>query len=343
VHHPYDSFEASVDQLFAQAADDPDVLSIRSTLYRTGATSSIPAHLIRAAHAGKEVVVLVELKARFDEAANIEWARRLEEAGAHVVYGVMGLKTHCKATLIARREGSSVRRYVHLSTGNYNPKTARGYTDLGLFTTNELIANDVGVLFNFLTGGTHASTYSRILVAPDHLRGEIKGRIERLAEQARAGAATAITIKVNALIDPEMIQVLDRAAEAGVSIDLIVRGMCGLLPDPARHATRLRIRSVIGDYLEHSRIYRFAGPEGVELFAGSADLMERNLDRRVEVLFPLDEGEVRRKVDEILAALLADTSNAWELQPDGAWERLAETGISSFETLRQVALAASQA
>ena len=343
VHHPYDSFEASVDQLFAQAADDPDVLSIRSTLYRTGATSSIPAHLIRAAHAGKEVVVLVELKARFDEAANIEWARRLEEAGAHVVYGVMGLKTHCKATLIARREGSSVRRYVHLSTGNYNPKTARGYTDLGLFTTNELIANDVGVLFNFLTGGTRASTYSRILVAPDHLRGEIKGCIERLAEQARVGAATAITIKVNALIDPEMIQVLDRAAEAGVSIDLIVRGMCGLLPDPARHATRLRIRSVIGDYLEHSRIYRFAGPEGVELFAGSADLMERNLDRRVEVLFPLDEGEVRRKVDEILAALLADTSNAWELQPDGAWERLADTGISSFETLRQVALAASQA
>ena len=343
VHHPYDSFEASVDQLFAQAADDPDVLSIRSTLYRTGATSSIPAHLIRAAHAGKEVVVLVELKARFDEAANIEWARRLEEAGAHVVYGVMGLKTHCKATLIARREGSSVRRYVHLSTGNYNPKTARGYTDLGLFTTNELIANDVGVLFNFLTGGTRASTYSRILVAPDHLRGEIKGRIERLAEQARVGAATAITIKVNALIDPEMIQVLDRAAEAGVSIDLIVRGMCGLLPDPARHATRLRIRSVIGDYLEHSRIYRFAGPEGVELFAGSADLMERNLDRRVEVLFPLDEGEVHRKVDEILAALLADTSNAWELQPDGAWERLADTGISSFETLRQVALAASQA
>ena len=343
VHHPYDSFEASVDQFFAQAADDPDVLSIRSTLYRTGATSSIPAHLIRAAHAGKEVVVLVELKARFDEAANIEWARRLEEAGAHVVYGVMGLKTHCKATLIARREGSAVRRYVHLSTGNYNPKTARGYTDLGLFTTNEVIATDVGVLFNFLTGAARASSYKRILVAPDHLRGAIKGRIERLAEQARAGAATAITIKVNALIDPEMIQALDRAAEAGVSIDLIVRGMCGLLPDPARHATRLRIRSVIGDYLEHSRIYRFAGPEGVELFAGSADLMERNLDRRVEVLFPLDEGEVRRKVDEILAALLSDSSNAWELRPDGAWERLEDTGISSFETLRQVALAASQA
>jgi len=343
VHHPYDSFEASVDQFFAQAADDPDVLSIRSTLYRTGATSSIPAHLIRAAHAGKEVVVLVELKARFDEAANIEWARRLEEAGAHVVYGVMGLKTHCKATLIARREGSAVRRYVHLSTGNYNPKTARGYTDLGLFTTNEVIATDVGVLFNFLTGGSRTSSYCRILVAPDHLRGELKQRIERLAEQARAGAATTITIKVNALIDPEMIQVLDRAAEAGVSIDLIVRGMCGLLPDVARHAGRLRIRSVIGDYLEHSRIYRFAGPDGVELFAGSADLMERNLDRRVEVLFPLGEAEVRSKVEEILAALLADTSNAWELRPDGAWERLNDTGISSFEHLRSVAIAASQA
>ena len=343
VHHPYDSFEASVDQFFAQAADDPEVLSIRSTLYRTGATSSIPAHLIRAAQAGKEVVVLVELKARFDEAANIEWARRLEEAGAHVVYGVMGLKTHCKATLIARREGSTIRRYVHLSTGNYNPKTARGYTDIGLFTTNEVIGTDVGVLFNFLTGAARTSSYQRILVAPDHLRSEIKRRIDHLAEQARGGAETSITIKVNALIDPEMIATLDRAAEAGVSIDLIVRGMCGLLPNPARHGTRLRIRSVIGDYLEHSRIYRFAGPEGTELYAGSADLMERNLDRRVEVLFPLEDREVRRKVDEILAALLADTSNAWELKPDGAWERIADTGTSSFETLRQVALAASQA
>jgi len=343
VHHPYESFEASVDQLFAQAADDPEVLSIRSTLYRTGATSSIPAHLIRAAHAGKEVVVLVELKARFDEAANIEWARRLEEAGAHVVYGVMGLKTHCKATLIARREGSSIRRYVHLSTGNYNPKTARGYTDIGLFTTNDEIGTDVGVLFNFLTGAAGTSTYKRILVAPEHLRGEIKGRIERLTAHARSGAAASMTIKVNALIDPEMIHLLDQAAEAGVSMDLIVRGMCGLLPDPARHGTRLRIRSVIGDYLEHSRIYQFEGPDGVELFAGSADLMERNLDRRVEVLFPLEESEVRRKTKEILAALLADTSNAWELQPDGSWERLADTGNSSFETLRRVAIASSQA
>jgi polyphosphate kinase len=343
VHHPYDSFEASVDQFFAQAADDPEVLSIRSTLYRTGATSSIPAHLIRAAQAGKEVVVLVELKARFDEAANIEWARRLEEAGAHVVYGVMGLKTHCKATLITRREGSTIHRYVHLSTGNYNPKTARGYTDIGLFTTNEVIGTDVGVLFNFLTGAARTSSYQRILVAPDYLRSEIKRRIDHLAEQARGGAETSITIKVNALIDPEMIATLDRAAEAGVSIDLIVRGMCGLLPNPARHGTRLRIRSVIGDYLEHSRIYRFAGPGGAEIYAGSADLMERNLDRRVEVLFPLEDREVRRKVDEILAALLADTSNAWELKPDGAWERIADTGTSSFETLRQVALAASQA
>lgn len=343
VHHPYESFEASVDQLFAQAADDPDVLSIRSTLYRTGATSSIPAHLIRAAHAGKEVVVLVELKARFDEAANIEWARRLEEAGAHVVYGVMGLKTHCKATLIARREGSTIRRYVHLSTGNYNPKTARGYTDIGLFTTNDIIGTDVGVLFNFLTGAARTSSYKSILVAPEHLRSEITRRIERLTEQARGGLATAIAIKVNALIDPAMIQALDRAAEAGVSIDLIVRGMCGLLPHPGRHGNRLRIRSIIGDYLEHSRIYRFEGPEGVELFAGSADMMERNLDRRVEVLFPLREDEVRRKTEEILAALLADTSNAWALQPDGAWERLEDTGNSAFETMRQVAITAAQA
>ena len=343
VHHPYESFEASVDQLFAQAAEDPEVLSIRSTLYRTGATSSIPAHLIRAAHAGKEVVVLVELKARFDEAANIEWARRLEEAGAHVVYGVMGLKTHCKATLIARREGSAIRRYVHLSTGNYNPKTARGYTDIGLFTTNDVIGTDVGALFNFLTGAARTSSYQRLLVAPELLRSEITRRIDRLAEQARGGDAAAITIKVNALIDPAMIQALDRAAEAGVSIDLIVRGMCGLLPSPSRHGGRLRIRSIIGDYLEHSRVYRFEGPDGVELFAGSADLMERNLDRRVEVLFPLEDGEVRRKAEEILAALLADTSNAWALQPDGAWERIADTGNSAFETLRQIAITAAQA
>lgn len=343
VHHPYESFEASVEQLFAQAAEDPDVLSIRSTLYRTGATSSIPEHLIRAAHAGKEVVVLVELKARFDEAANIEWARRLEEAGAHVVYGVMGLKTHCKATLIARREGSIIRRYVHLSTGNYNPKTARGYTDIGLFTTNDVIGTDVGTLFNFLTGAARTSSYQRILVAPEHLRSEITRRIDRLAERARAGEAAAITIKVNALIDPAMILALDRAAEAGVSIDLIVRGMCGLLPNPSRHGGRLRIRSIIGDYLEHSRVYRFTGTEGVELFAGSADLMERNLDRRVEVLFPLEDVEVRRKAEEILAALLADTSNAWVLQPDGAWERLADTGNSAFETLRRIANTAAQA
>jgi polyphosphate kinase len=255
----------------------------------------------------------------------------------------MGLKTHCKATLIARREGSSIRRYVHLSTGNYNPKTARGYTDIGLFTTNDEIGTDVGVLFNFLTGAAGTSTYKRILVAPEHLRGEIKGRIERLTAHARSGAAASMTIKVNALIDPEMIHLLDQAAEAGVSMDLIVRGMCGLLPDPARHGTRLRIRSVIGDYLEHSRIYQFEGPDGVELFAGSADLMERNLDRRVEVLFPLEEAEVRRKTKEILAALLADTSNAWELQPDGSWERLPDTGNSSFDTLRRVAIASSQA
>lgn len=338
VHHPYESFEASVEQLFAQAADDPYVLSIRSTLYRTGVTSSIPTHLIRAAQAGKEVVVLVELKARFDEAANIEWARRLEEAGATVVYGVMGLKTHCKATLIARREGSVLRRYVHLSTGNYNPKTARGYTDIGLFTTDEIFGADVGLLFNFLTGAARSSEYQRILVAPQHLRSEITARIQRLTEQARSGAATSITIKVNALVDPQIVHELDRAAEVGVAVNLIVRGMCGILPNPSRHGDRLRIRSIVGDYLEHSRIYRFAGPDGVEIFAGSADLMERNLDRRVEVLFPLQNEEVRRRAEAILAALLADTTNAWELRPDGAWVRIPDTGSSSFDLLRSAAV-----
>ena len=324
LHYPYESFDASAERLFQQAAADPDVLSIRSTLYRTGATSSIPGHLIQAARAGKEVVVLVEIKARFDEAANIEWARRLEEAGAHVIYGMSGLKTHCKATLIARRETAGIRRYVHLSTGNYNPKTARLYTDIALFTADPEFGADLSALFNYLTGLSKHAEYQRLLVAPARLRDALRERIVAATAEAERGGSPYIAAKVNALVDVEMIALLDEAAERGVRIDLIVRGMCGLLPDPARHGDRLQIRSIVGEFLEHSRLYHFEYDGRSEWFAGSADLMDRNLDRRVEALFPLLGAESIRRCAEVLSVLLSDVRNSWLLQPDGAWVRREE-------------------
>ena len=350
MHYPYESFDASAERLFQQAASDPDVLSIRATLYRTGATSSIPGHLIQAARAGKEVVVLVELKARFDEAANIEWARRLEEAGAHVIYGMSGLKTHCKATLIARREEGAIRRYVHLSTGNYNPKTARLYTDIALFTAEQDFGNDLSALFNYLTGLSKHAEYQRLLVAPTQLRGALRERILAATEEAKRGGSPYIAAKVNALVDVEMIALLDEAAEHGVRVDLIVRGMCGLLPDPARHGDRLQVRSIVGEFLEHSRIYHFEYDGRSEWFAGSADLMDRNLDRRVEALFPLVNAESVRRCEEVLEVLLGDVRNSWILQPDGAWLRLEEMASShekremrsAFADFKRVASAAAE-
>ncbi|MFM8729782.1 MAG: polyphosphate kinase 1, partial [Candidatus Limnocylindrus sp.] len=347
LHYPYESFDASAERLFQQASIDPDVLSIRSTLYRTGAVSSIPSHLIQAARAGKEVVVLVELKARFDEAANIEWARRLEEAGAHVIYGMSGLKTHCKATLIARREGGEIRRYVHLSTGNYNPRTARLYTDLSLFTVDHAFGADLSALFNYLTGLSKHADYQRLIVAPAQLRHAIGQRIGAAIEDAERGGRPYLAAKVNALVDTEMIRLLDVAAERGVRIDLIVRGMCGLIPDPVRHEGRLHIRSVIGEFLEHSRLYHFNIAGRAEWFAGSADLMDRNLDRRVEVLFPLLEPASISRCEEVLRVLLADRRNSWILQPDGAWlreEDLKPDGAdySSFAEFKRLAARAAE-
>ena len=342
LHHPYESFDASVERLFSQAAEDPDVLSIRATLYRTGARSSIAESLVRAARSGKEVVVLVELKARFDEAANIQWAKRLESAGAHVIYGMMGLKTHCKATLIARREEGQIRRYVHLSTGNYNPATARLYTDVGLMTCDPDFSADVGNLFDYLTGAVRHPSYSVLLVAPHDLRRGISERIRRATEAAAAGATASIFIKVNALVDAEMIGLLDAAAASGVAVELAVRGMCGLIPDPVRHGDRLRIRSIVGEFLEHSRLFRFTDRGGTAWFAGSADLMERNLDRRVEVLFPLRSGDAVARAAQIEASLLADTRNAWRLEPDGSWaqEDPSRTeAISSFTLAKEAAAA----
>jgi len=347
LHYPYESFDASAERLFQQASIDPDVLSIRSTLYRTGAVSSIPSHLIQAARAGKEVVVLVELKARFDEAANIEWARRLEEAGAHVIYGMSGLKTHCKATLIARREEGEIRRYVHLSTGNYNPRTARLYTDLSLFTVDHAFGADLSALFNYLTGLSKHADYQRLIVAPAQLRHAIGQRIGAAIEDSDRGGRPYIAAKVNALVDTEMIGLLDVAAERGVRIDLIVRGMCGLIPDPVRHQGRLHIRSVIGEFLEHSRLYHFNIAGRAEWFAGSADLMDRNLDRRVEVLFPLLEPASISRCEEMLRVLLADRRNSWILQPDGAWLREEDlkpdgAAYSSFAEFKRLAAQAAE-
>ncbi|MEY3472459.1 MAG: polyphosphate kinase [Chloroflexota bacterium] len=348
MHYPYESFDASAERLFQQAATDPDVLSIRSTLYRTGANSTIPGHLIQAARAGKEVVVLVELKARFDEAANIEWARRLEEAGAHVIYGMSGLKTHCKATLIARREAGEIRRYVHLSTGNYNPRTARLYTDLSLFSVDPALGADLSALFNYLTGLSKHADYQRLLVAPTRLRDALRERIAAAVEDAARGGSPYIAAKVNALVDTEMIHLLDDAASRGVRIDLIVRGMCGLIPDPERHSGRLHIRSVIGEFLEHSRLYHFNIADRVEWYAGSADLMDRNLDRRVEVLFPLLDPTSIARSEEVLRVLLADYRNSWILQSDGAWLRREAlepdvAGGSSFAEFKQLAINAAAA
>jgi polyphosphate kinase len=347
LHYPYESFDASAERLFQQASIDPDVLSIRSTLYRTGAVSSIPSHLIQAARAGKEVVVLVELKARFDEAANIEWARRLEEAGAHVIYGMSGLKTHCKATLIARREDGEIRRYVHLSTGNYNPRTARLYTDLSLFTVDHAFGADLSALFNYLTGLSKHADYQRLIVAPAQLRHAIGQRIGAAIEDAERGGRPYLAAKVNALVDTEMIRLLDVAAERGVRIDLIVRGMCGLIPDPVRHEGRLHIRSVIGEFLEHSRLYHFNIAGRAEWFAGSADLMDRNLDRRVEVLFPLLKPASISRCEEVLRVLLADRRNSWILQPDGAWLREEDmkpdgAAYSSFAEFKRLAARAAE-
>jgi polyphosphate kinase len=346
VHHPYESFAASVERFITQAADDPDVLSIKQTLYRTSGDSPIVRDLIRAADQGKQVVVLVEIKARFDEEANIVWARKLEQAGAHVVYGLVGLKTHSKVALVIRREGTGLRRYLHLGTGNYNPKTARIYTDLGLLTCRPELGADATDLFNFLTGLSRQLGFRRLLVAPDTLRPRIRDLIDREADHARAGRPARIVAKVNAIVDPEMIEHLYDASEAGVEIDCIVRGACSLHPGLAGRSERIRVRSIIGEFLEHSRIFGFANGGRQEWYTGSADLMERNLDRRVEVVFPIEDLEAQARIEEIVAVMLADDRRSWQLGADATWRRteeiLAAPGtLDTFATLKERAAAAA--
>ncbi|HMK63648.1 MAG TPA: RNA degradosome polyphosphate kinase [Acidimicrobiales bacterium] len=321
VHHPYDSFSTSVEAFIAQAAIDPDVLAIKQTLYRTSGDSPIVASLIAAAESGKQVAAVVELKARFDEQANILWARALEEAGVHVVYGLVGLKTHSKAALVVRREDDGIRRYCHLGTGNYNPRTARQYEDLGLLSADPDLGADVGDLFNFLTGYSRNVRYRKLVVAPVSLRSCV---IDLIDAEAAAGDKGRIAIKVNGLTDPEVIDAFYRASAAGVPIDLMVRGVCCLRPGVAGLSETIRVRSVVGRFLEHSRIYRFGGLAGrpLTLLLGSADLMERNLDRRIELLFPVTDPELQARLLEVLDLVLADDTNAWVLGPDGRWSRV---------------------
>jgi polyphosphate kinase len=343
VHHPYESFAASVERFIAQAADDPDVLTIKMTLYRTSGDSPIVQSLIRAAERGKQVVVLVEIKARFDEEANIIWARKLERAGAHVVYGLVGLKTHSKTALVVRREGSGLRLYVHIGTGNYNPKTARLYVDLGLLTVRPEIGADVTDLFNVLTGLSRQRTFRRLLVAPHSLRAGFLRLVEREVAHAAAGRPARIVLKLNAIVDTPVIEALYRASSAGVDIDLIIRGACSLQPGIPGISERIRVRSIIGEFLEHSRIWGFENGGDREWYIGSADLMDRNLDRRVEAIVPVEDSEAKSRFADIIDLMLADDRRSWQLQPDALWIRT-ETlqghagTIDTFETLKARAL-----
>jgi polyphosphate kinase len=324
VQHPYDSFAASVERLIEEAAEDPRVLAIKQTLYRTSGQSPIVDALIDAAEAGKQVVVVVEIKARFDERANIAWARKLEEAGCHVVYGFVGLKTHCKMALIVREEpDGTLRRYCHLGTGNYHPTTARFYEDLGLLTADPVVGEDVTALFNHLTGYSRTGSYRRLLVAPDSLRTGIVDRIDRQAERQRAGQSARIVFKTNALVDEVVIDALYRASQAGVQVDLWVRGICALRPGLPGLSDNIRVRGVLGRFLEHSRVYAFGAgeDEDAQVWIGSADMMHRNLDRRVELLVQVTDPGHQRRVRRVLGLGMDDRTSSWWLDKDGHWVR----------------------
>ena len=317
VHHPYQSFSGTVVRFITSAAHDPNVLAIKMTLYRTSGDSPIVNALIAAAENGKQVSVLVELKARFDEENNIYWARRLERVGVHVVYGLVGLKTHSKIVLVVRREKDRMRRYVHIGTGNYNPKTARLYTDLGLFSCREELGADLTDVFNFLTGYSRQKSYREIMVAPVNMRDRFLELIKREIDNVQNGFSGRIVAKMNALVDPQIISALYEASRAGVQIDLIIRGICCLRPGLPNLSDNIRVISIIGRCLEHSRIYYFYNHNQEEIYIGSADWMRRNLDRRVEVITPIKDQEIAKDLQEILGIMLADNRHAWELQPDG--------------------------
>ena len=332
VHHPFDSF-TPVETFLRSAVEDPHVVAIKMTLYRIGHDSPLVDLLVAAADAGKQVAVLVELKARFDERNNIAWATRLEAAGIHVVYGLLHLKVHGKLCLVVRKEAGGIRRYAHLATGNYNRATAGVYTDIGLFTADPDVVEDVTDVFNALTGYSNQRTYRRLLVAPTGLRAGLVALIDREAAHARAGRASGIVIKNNAVTDPAIIRALYRASQAGVPVDLIVRGVCSLRPGITGISDRIRVRSLVGRFLEHSRLYAFQNGGDAEVYFGSADLMERNLDRRVEVLCPVTDPTLSRHLREVvLAAAQRDTARAWALGPGGTYHRARPAdGVSAFD------------
>jgi polyphosphate kinase len=334
-HHPYDSFATSVEAFIDHAASDPDVLAIKQTLYRTsGPGSPIVRALIRAAERGKQVAALVELKARGDEQANIGWARALEEANVHVVYGLLGLKTHAKVTLVVRREGKHIQHYLHVGTGNYNPSTAHAYEDISLLSADADLGADVTELFNLLTGYSRQHRYRKLMVAPTNLRAGITQLIER---EGKPGGR--IIIKVNNLIDPEIIDALYSASQAGAEIDLIVRSMCSLRPGVPGLSERIRVRSIVGRFLEHSRVFAFGDGADAEYYLGSSDLMQRNLDRRVEAVVPVSDRKLCERLSEILKVVLADDVLAWELNKDGTWRRVPTVrGLNSHKRFQEMAL-----
>jgi polyphosphate kinase len=336
-HHPYDSFNATTTEFIRAASTDPKVLAIKLTLYRTSGDSPVIDALIKAAEQGKQVAALVELKARFDEQANIGWARSLEEAGVHVVYGLVGLKIHCKTTLVVRDEPDGIRRYCHIGTGNYNDRTARIYEDLGLLTADPEVGDDLTQLFNYLTGYGRDVRYQRLLVAPQSLRRPL----EQLIRNEIASEAGRITLKMNSLVDPAMIDLLYEASQAGVQIDLIMRGICGLRPGVAGLSENIRVRSLIGRFLEHSRIFSFAnggGPGVTSYYIGSADLMPRNLDRRVEVLVRVDHPILKGRLQQILDVNLADDTLSWTMDADGRYHRLTAGTVNAHERFQELAI-----
>ncbi|UJA21372.1 polyphosphate kinase 1 [Thermoleophilia bacterium SCSIO 60948] len=327
VHHPYDSFATTVERFVEQAVHDPQVLAIKQTVYRTSADSPQIPMLIEAAERGKQVVCMVELKARFDESANIRWAKELEESGVHVVYGIPALKTHCKCVLVVRREGKGVRHYVHIGTGNYNAKTARIYTDIGLFTADRAIGLDIGEMFNYLTGYARTTRYRKALVAPFGLQPGIEAEIERTAAAHRPDAPARIRLKMNSLLDPASIRALYRASRAGVEIDLNVRGICALRPGVKGVSENINVKSIVGRFLEHSRIFSFERPgEEPAIYIGSADLMPRNLYNRVELVVPVLDASVREQLSDVLDRSLADDANSWVLDSTGKWTRSVPDG-----------------
>jgi polyphosphate kinase len=346
LHHPYESFAASVEAFVERAAVDPDVMAIKQTLYRTGNDSPIVGSLIKASQLGKQVTAVVELQARFDERANIAWARALEEAGVQVVYGLRRIKTHSKMSLVIRREGDHTRRYCHVGSGNYNSVTAQTYEDIGLLTADPDVGADVAEVFNLLTGSGAEVRLRRLVVSPLTTRSEVVAAID--AEGA-AGAAGRIVLKTNGLTDPEVIDALYKASRAGTSVDVIVRGRCCLRPGVPDLSENIRVRSIVGRFLEHSRIFRFGGDHGrpLRISFGSPDMMERNLDRRVEVIVPVPDPEIQQRLVGILDAALADQANSWKLERTGSWVRVAapepeSAGFSLQDRCRAQALDALQ-